>query len=74
MLQQSISLVYQFFIHTERVGKLWKPIEFVMNTPSHHRVHHGSNQNYLDRNYGGILIIWDRIFSTFEAEDDKVRF
>ena len=74
MLQQSISLVYQFFIHTERVGKLWKPIEFVMNTPSHHRVHHGSNQNYLDRNYGGILIIWDRIFSTFEAEDEKVRF
>ncbi|GAB04747.1 sterol desaturase family protein [Gordonia amarae] len=74
LLQQSISLVYQFFIHTERVGKLWKPIEFVMNTPSHHRVHHGSNKIYLDRNYGGILIIWDRIFKTFQAEDEKVVF
>ena len=74
LLQQSISLVYQFFIHTERIGKLWKPIEFVMNTPSHHRVHHGSNKIYLDRNYGGILIIWDRIFKTFQAEDEKVVF
>lgn len=74
LLQQSVSLVYQFFIHTERVGKLWKPIEFVMNTPSHHRVHHGSNRNYLDRNYGGILIIWDRIFGTFETEEEKVIF
>ncbi len=72
MLQQSISLAYQFFLHTERVGKLWAPIEFVMNTPSHHRVHHASNKRYLDRNYGGILIIWDRIFGTFEAEEEQV--
>ena len=72
LLQQSISLLYQFFLHTERVGKLWAPIEFVMNTPSHHRVHHGSNPEYLDTNYGGILIIWDRIFGTFKAEDQKV--
>ncbi|GAB16787.1 hypothetical protein GOEFS_014_00290 [Gordonia effusa NBRC 100432] len=74
LLQQSISLLYQFFIHTERVGKLWRPIELVMNTPSHHRVHHGSNQAYLDRNYGGILIVWDRLFGTFAGEDEQVRF
>ncbi|WP_430336199.1 sterol desaturase family protein [Rhodococcus sp. ACT016] len=74
LLQQAISLVYQFFIHTERVGKLWRPIEFVMNTPSHHRVHHGSNAQYLDRNYGGILIVWDRLFGTFEPEGERVRY
>lgn len=64
----SISLVYQFWIHTERIGTLWRPFEFVFNTPSHHRVHHGMDPEYLDRNYGGILIIWDRIFGTFQAE------
>jgi sterol desaturase/sphingolipid hydroxylase (fatty acid hydroxylase superfamily) len=74
LLQQSISLLYQFFIHTERVGKLWAPIEFVVNTPSHHRVHHGSNQVYLDRNFAGILIIWDRLFGTFEPESERVRY
>ena len=72
LLQQSVSLLYQFFIHTERVGKLWRPIEFVFNTPSHHRVHHGSNRRYLDRNHGSILIIWDRIFGTFEPEGEPV--
>ncbi|WP_067837192.1 sterol desaturase family protein [Nocardia lijiangensis] len=74
LLQQSISLVYQFFIHTERVGTLWRPIEFVFNTPSHHRVHHGSNEAYLDTNYGGILIVWDRLFGTFEPEGERVRY
>lgn len=74
LLQQSISLLYQFFIHTERIGKLWKPVEFVMNTPSHHRVHHGSNAQYLDKNYGGILIVWDRLFGTFEEEGERVRY
>jgi sterol desaturase/sphingolipid hydroxylase (fatty acid hydroxylase superfamily) len=64
----SINLVYQFWIHTERIGKLWRPIEFVFNTPSHHRVHHGMDQEYLDKNYGGILIIWDRVFGTFQRE------
>lgn len=64
----SVSLIYQFFVHTERVGRLWPPIEFLFNTPSHHRVHHGSDAEYLDRNYGGILIIWDRMFGTFRAE------
>ncbi len=62
------NLVYQFFSHTEAVGKLWRPIELIFNTPSHHRVHHGSDDIYLDRNYGGILIIWDRMFGTFQAE------
>jgi len=71
-LQQSISLLYQFFLHTERVGKLWRPVELVMNTPSHHRVHHGTNTPYLDRNYGGILIVWDRLFRSFEPEGERV--
>lgn len=62
------NLIYQFFSHTERVPKLWRPIEFVLNTPSHHRVHHGSDDLYLDRNYGGILILWDRMFGTFQEE------
>lgn len=74
LLQQSVSLLYQFFIHTERVGKLWWPIEYVFNTPSHHRVHHGSNPRYLDTNYGGILIVWDRLFGTFEPEGERVVF
>lgn len=64
----SVSLVYQFWIHTERIGTLPRPIEFVFNTPSHHRVHHGMDQLYLDRNYGGILILWDRLFRTFQPE------
>jgi sterol desaturase/sphingolipid hydroxylase (fatty acid hydroxylase superfamily) len=72
LLQQSVSLLYQFFLHTERVDRLWRPVELVMNTPSHHRVHHGANAQYLDRNYGGILIVWDRLFGTFEAEGERV--
>ncbi|HSR22532.1 MAG TPA: sterol desaturase family protein [Candidatus Eisenbacteria bacterium] len=72
LLQQSINLLYQFFLHTERVDRLPRPVELVMNTPSHHRVHHGSNPGYLDRNYGGILILWDRLFRTFEPEGERV--
>ncbi|MGC5258075.1 sterol desaturase family protein [Gordonia sp. DT218] len=64
----SLNLVYQFWIHTEHIGRLWAPAEFVFNTPSHHRVHHGSNADYLDRNYGGTFIIWDRMFRTFRPE------
>ena len=64
----SVSLVYQFWVHTERIDKLPRAIEFVFNTPSHHRVHHGMDPEYLDRNYGGILIIWDRMFGTFAPE------
>lgn len=72
VLQQSVSLLYQFFIHTERVDKMWRPVEWVMNTPSHHRVHHASNTEYLDKNYGGILIVWDRLFGSFRAEGERV--
>jgi len=64
----SLSLIYQFWVHTERIGKLWRPFEFVFNTPSHHRVHHGMDPEYLDKNYGGILIIWDRLFGSFQQE------
>ncbi|SCF21171.1 Sterol desaturase/sphingolipid hydroxylase, fatty acid hydroxylase superfamily [Micromonospora viridifaciens] len=73
-LQQSISLLYQFFLHTERINVLPRPIELFFNTPSHHRVHHGANAEYLDRNYGGILIVWDRLFGTFEPERAAVRY
>jgi sterol desaturase/sphingolipid hydroxylase (fatty acid hydroxylase superfamily) len=71
-LQQSISLAYQFFLHSERVGTLPRPVEWFFNTPSHHRVHHGANAEYLDRNYGGILIVWDRLFRSFEPERARV--
>lgn len=73
-LAQSWSLLYQFGLHTETIGRLPRPVEFVFNTPSHHRVHHGSQQQYLDKNYGGILIVWDRIFGTFEPEGERVRY
>ncbi|GGC58071.1 sterol desaturase family protein [Hoyosella rhizosphaerae] len=62
------NLIFQFFVHTETVGKLPRPIEYIFNTPSHHRVHHGSDPEYLDKNYGGVFIIWDRLFGTFEEE------
>ena len=74
LLAQAWSLIYQFWIHTERVRKLPAPLEAVLNTPSHHRVHHGVNEQYLDRNYGGILIIWDRLFGTYEPEGERVRY
>jgi sterol desaturase/sphingolipid hydroxylase (fatty acid hydroxylase superfamily) len=74
ILEQSVSLVYQFGIHTERIGRLPRPLELVLNTPSHHRVHHGANEAYLDRNYGGILIVWDRLFGTFQGETERVRY
>jgi sterol desaturase/sphingolipid hydroxylase (fatty acid hydroxylase superfamily) len=67
----ALSLVYQFFIHTTLVGKLPGWVETVLNTPSHHRVHHGRNPGYIDRNYGGTLIVWDRLFGTFVAEDEQ---
>lgn len=66
----AISLVYQFWIHTETINRMG-PFEWVMNTPSHHRVHHAINARYLDANYAGVLIIWDRLFGTFVAEDEK---
>jgi sterol desaturase/sphingolipid hydroxylase (fatty acid hydroxylase superfamily) len=68
---RGVNLLYQYWIHTETVGALG-PAEEVLNTPSHHRVHHGSNRQYLDRNHGSILILWDRLFGTFEPEGDRV--
>lgn len=69
LTMQAISLLYQFWIHTELVRSMG-PLERVLNTPSHHRVHHASNPQYIDRNHGGTLIIWDRIFGSFEPEHE----
>ncbi|MDX2089959.1 MAG: sterol desaturase family protein [Kofleriaceae bacterium] len=71
LTMQAISLLYQFWLHTEAVDRLG-PLEWVLNTPSHHRVHHGKNVSYLDRNHGGVLIIWDRLFGTFAREGERV--
>ncbi len=70
------NLVYQFWIHTETIGKMPAWFEAVMNTPSHHRVHHATNARYLDANYAGTLIVWDRLFGTFVPEEaaDKPRY
>jgi sterol desaturase/sphingolipid hydroxylase (fatty acid hydroxylase superfamily) len=69
-IEKGISLVYQYWIHTEAIRRMPAPFEAVFNTPSHHRVHHARNPRYLDKNYAGILIIWDRLFGTFEPERD----
>ena len=71
-----LNLVYQFWIHTEAIGRMWRPIELIFNTPSHHRVHHATNPRYLDANYAGTLIVWDRMFGTFvpELDEDMPRY
>ncbi|SDL34036.1 Sterol desaturase/sphingolipid hydroxylase, fatty acid hydroxylase superfamily [Catalinimonas alkaloidigena] len=66
-----IAVLYQFWIHTELIGKLPAPIEYFFVTPSHHRVHHGSDPKYLDKNYGASFIIWDRLFGTFQPEEEQ---
>ncbi|NEM99214.1 sterol desaturase family protein [Pontibacter burrus] len=66
-----VAVLYQFFVHTELVRKMPAPIEYIFVTPSHHRVHHGSNAAYIDRNYGSTFIIWDRMLGTFQAETEK---
>ncbi|MEO6001290.1 MAG: sterol desaturase family protein [Chitinophagaceae bacterium] len=71
MSMQAISLIYQFWIHTEAINRLPRVIEFIFNTPSHHRVHHATNLKYLDKNHAGVLIIWDRLFKTFIIEDER---
>ncbi len=71
LVQMSVSLIYQYWIHTELIDKLPKWFEAIFNTPSHHRVHHATNPQYLDRNHAGIFIIWDRFFGTFEPEIEK---
>ena len=71
LVQMSISLIYQYWIHTELIHKMPKWFEAIFNTPSHHRVHHATNPQYLDRNHAGIFIIWDKLFNTFEPEVEK---
>ena len=71
LVQMSISLIYQYWIHTEMIDKMPKWFEAIFNTPSHHRVHHATNPQYLDRNHAGIFIIWDRLFGSFEPEVEK---
>jgi sterol desaturase/sphingolipid hydroxylase (fatty acid hydroxylase superfamily) len=71
LLQQSFNLTYQFWIHTESVRRMPDWFEYLFNTPSHHRVHHASNPRYLDRNYAGVLMVWDRLFGTFAQETDE---
>jgi len=72
----ALNLIYQFWIHTEAIGRLPASIEAVMNTPAHHRVHHAVNPRYLDRNYAGTFIVWDRMFGTFQPEvpEEKIRY
>ncbi|MBP0483259.1 sterol desaturase family protein [Sagittula salina] len=66
-----LNLIYQFWIHTEAIGRMPRWFEAVMNTPSHHRVHHGRNPRYLDANYAGVFIVWDKLFGTFVPEQDN---
>jgi hypothetical protein len=70
----AVATIYGFWTHTETVRKLWRPLEWVFVTPSHHRAHHGSNPEYIDKNYANLLIIWDRLFGTFEPEIAPVRY
>jgi sterol desaturase/sphingolipid hydroxylase (fatty acid hydroxylase superfamily) len=70
----SINAVYQMLVHTEAVDKLPWIIEFIFTTPSHHRVHHGSDGQYLDKNYGSVFIVWDRVFGTFQPEEAPVTY
>ncbi|MTI30659.1 sterol desaturase family protein, partial [Xanthovirga aplysinae] len=71
LICHQIAVLYQFWIHTEYINRLPKWIEFIFVTPSHHRVHHGSNPRYLDKNFGSTFIIWDRIFGSFQPEKEK---
>lgn len=64
----ALSTLYQFWIHTQLIGKIRGPLDYVLNLPAHHRVHHAVNPQYLDKNYGAVLIVWDRLFGTYEEE------
>jgi len=74
LMCETIVQVFQTLLHTEMVRKFPRPIEAIFNTPSHHRVHHATNKQYLDKNYAGILIIWDRMFGTFAREEEEVKY
>jgi hypothetical protein len=69
-----IEVLYQFWIHTEYIRKLPAPIEYIFVTPSHHRVHHSRNKKYLDKNFGSTFIVWDRLFGTFQAEEEPTLY
>lgn len=73
VVMHGFNLIYQFWIHTKLIRRLG-PLEWVLNTPSHHRVHHGVNDAYLDKNYAGVLIIWDRLFGSFVNEAEEPRY
>ncbi|HIF14458.1 MAG TPA: sterol desaturase family protein, partial [Bacteroidetes bacterium] len=70
VIAYGFNLIYQFWIHTESIEKMgW--FEIIFNTPSHHRVHHGKNPKYIDKNHAGVLIIWDKMFGTFQEEEER---
>lgn len=73
-LSIGLNLLYQFWIHTEMIGKLPRWFEWLMNTPSHHRVHHGRDPKYIDKNHAGVFIIWDRMFGTFQQEEERPHY
>ncbi|HQV22834.1 MAG TPA: sterol desaturase family protein, partial [Agitococcus sp.] len=70
----AVDLAYQYFVHTESIGKFPAWFEYIFDTPSNHRVHHGRNPQYIDKNYGGVLIIFDRMFGTYAKEAEKVEY
>jgi sterol desaturase/sphingolipid hydroxylase (fatty acid hydroxylase superfamily) len=72
LTQISINLIFQFWVHTKMIKKMPAWFEYIFNTPSHHRVHHASNVQYLDKNHAGTLVIWDRMFGTFMPEKEEV--
>lgn len=74
MIALALNLIYQYFIHTQSVGKFHPAIEYIFNTPSHHRAHHGRNPEYIDKNFGGIVIFYDRLFGTFAEENEPVDY
>lgn len=76
LLMLAANLIFQIFPHTQWFGRFPKPVEWVFNTPSNHRVHHGRNPGYVDRNMGGVLMVWDHLFGTYAAEstDEKVEY
>ena len=73
VLALAVGLFFQFFLHTQAIGRLG-PLEGIINTPSAHRVHHGTNPQYIDRNYGNVLMVFDRLFGTYEPEAETVRY
>ncbi|MCH2198185.1 MAG: sterol desaturase family protein [Flavobacteriales bacterium] len=70
LISMGFNLLYQFWIHTELIDRMG-PLEYILNTPSHHRVHHGRNPKYIDKNHAGVFIIWDRMFGTFQQEEER---